>query len=654
MVELFVRLLVAVAWPAAAWLGRLAPWPACSLLVATGCLLALLTYQASKTGRRNAGGAGILASLDAVWIAFALAPSGHLDRFGFLVLAPIAYAAARFGSLPTAMAPLAASSLALAFAVYHPGQEPAASFYGQMAAVLTIGLLLNHRRIVVTESRPIVEAEVQAAIEQGPPPEAFMELRESFRRLRDQYRDLSSLRSRESRALDVYRLLTGTQGTFTDRLVRSIRQTHDLRAVAVFQPSPLSDRLTLTASEGTLPEMIEEEGLSSNLRLAREQVLRSAANRDEEALRAHSTGGSANLPLIYEGKVVGLLALFGEASALREAMDACNEVASDLASSLAHDTLLQSYRKRALSAETQFELASVLRGSTTRNHLAARAAQALRDICGIENLAITWLCDGERLVAASYGAKTLLPEALTLGEGAGEHGWAAHGAPDLWMPSTHEDPRVRSQDIVQTRQRSAGLVAVRRGEELVGFVSVSSARSGAVGAFEFDTIRMAALQLGQALTQLEGDPFQGGIAPISELREALIRNPASMVVQLVPVQRERQAQTLGIPALEQAARAFAHRLSAKLPPGGLISARAEGEFLVLLPGLDRRQAESWANESAAMASLVGVPVGGGTTRVPLAFRARVSSIGQGGSDIQGRPISGEGGEAQLEEPVALG
>ncbi|MBI5707412.1 MAG: hypothetical protein HZC36_10540 [Armatimonadetes bacterium] len=653
MVELFVRLLVAVAWPVAVSLGGGTTWIACALLASTGCLLGCVTQIATNTGHRNAGGAGILASLDAVWIAFALASTGHLDQFGFLVLAPIAYAAARFGSLPTAMAPLAASSLALAFAIFHPGKEPAASFYGQMAAVLTIGLLLNHRRIVVTESRPIVEAEVQASIEQGPPPEAFMELRESFRRLRDQYRDLSSLRARESRALDIYKLLIGTKGTFTDRLVRSIRQAHDLRGVAVFQPSSLSDRLTLTASEGTLPALIEDAGLPSNLRLAREQVLRSASDGEEEALLAHASGGSANLPLIFEGKVVGLLALFGEASALREAMDACNEVAVDLASSLAHDARLQNYRKRALSAETQFELASVLRGSITRNHLAARTALALRDICSIENLVITWLDDGERLLVASHGAKTLLPDALTLGEGTGETGWTAHGAPDIWMPSTHEDARVRPHDVVHTRQRSAALVAVRRGEDVIGFVSASSPRSGAVGAFEFDTIRMAALQLGQALLQLEGNSLQGGIAPLSELREALTRSPASMVVQLVPVQRERQAQTLGVPALEQAARAYVQRLSAKLPPGGLIASRAEGEFLVLLPGLDRKQAESWANESAAMASLVGIPVGDGTTRVPLAYRARVSSLGQGGSEApesavrETNPLPGH-----FEEPAA--
>lgn len=652
MLELFVRLTLVLAWPAAAWLNRESPWIACTSLASSGCLLALLTHISALSGKRNAGVAGLLASADAAWIAFALASTGHLVQFGFLVLAPVAYAAARFGSLPTAMAPLASSSLALAFAVSHPGKEPAASFYGQMAAVLAIGLLLNHRRIVVTESRPIVEAEVERAIDLGPPPEAYMELRESFRRLKDQYRDLASLRTRESRSLELLRLLTESQCAYPDRIVQAIRQRHDLQGVAIFQPSSPSDRLSLSASEGALPESIESEGLSANLQLASEQVKASIVRGANEAIGAHSQGGSANLPLIHDGRVVGLLALFGETRALREAVDACSEVTGDLASALACDARHQNYKKRALSAETQFELATVLRGASSRNHLAARAVQVLQEICGLENLAIHWICDGEQLLAASHGVKPLLPDMLSLGGGQGTSGWTSHGSPDLWMPSTHEDARVRPHAVVQTRQRSAALLAIRRGEEVVGYITASSSRTGAIGAFEFDTIRMTAHHLSQALVQLEGQTLPGGLAPLAELREALAQNPSSLIVQLVPVQRDRQLQTLGLPAFEQATRAFAQRLSAKLPPGGFIASRSGGEFLVLLPNFSRPQAESWANESAALASLVGVPVGDGSTRIPLAFRARVSSLGQSEAVVSGGAASSEQESSYSPDPAA--
>src|SRR3970282_1611388 len=69
------------------------------------------------------------------------------------VLAPMAYPAARFGPPPAAMAPLAASSLFASYAWSRPDQEPAPAFYAQLLCVLVVGLLLNHRRIVVTVTR---------------------------------------------------------------------------------------------------------------------------------------------------------------------------------------------------------------------------------------------------------------------------------------------------------------------------------------------------------------------------------------------------------------------------------------------------------------------------------------------------------------------
>jgi hypothetical protein len=54
--------------------------------------------------------------------------------------------------------------------------------------------------------------------------------------------------------------------------------------------------------------------------------------------------------------------------------------------------------------------------------------------------------------------------------------------------------------------------------------------------------------------------------------------------------------------------------------------RNEGDYVVFIPSTDSEFVRRWANDAATLASLVGVRTPDGSTRIPLALRAKVAPM----------------------------
>src|SRR5688572_14577135 len=103
MVELCVRLVVALGFVALSWLGVGSfdvGWKSATALAA----ISLFAWRVDLKGLMNSGVAGFFAIAEAFLIALFLGNAGYLDQLGFLVLAPCVFAGAKFGSPMLSMA----------------------------------------------------------------------------------------------------------------------------------------------------------------------------------------------------------------------------------------------------------------------------------------------------------------------------------------------------------------------------------------------------------------------------------------------------------------------------------------------------------------------------------------------------------------------
>src|SRR4051812_42088451 len=108
MVELFVRLSICALFLGLGLLGIVpfdVSWKAAAALAG----MSLFGWRLEAKGFKNSGVAGFFAIGEGFILCLVLASGGMLHEVGFLTLVPCIYAAARFSSPMTSMAPLAAS-----------------------------------------------------------------------------------------------------------------------------------------------------------------------------------------------------------------------------------------------------------------------------------------------------------------------------------------------------------------------------------------------------------------------------------------------------------------------------------------------------------------------------------------------------------------
>jgi len=605
-------------------------WKASAVAAAHGAILFVLDVR----GRRNPGVAGAAAAVDAALLAVVLGAIGRLEDFGFLVLAPAAYATVRFGIHAAAVAPLAAAAL-LGPGLAAARAEPSPKLLVQALAVLAVGLLLNQRR--VSESAAFFPIPAAPPDEDGEEPSALLELRESYRQLKDQYRNLE-VRARRDRLVRTLAEAEPAPGQSAGvALAERLRSVADCRSVTLYTLSQDGTRMVVQAVSGAPGGSLAERAVSVDVRDS------AAAMKDKlhRALRSAFVDDEpppmANVLLLERGRVVGMVHATAETEeALERAQIALEDAAPYLARRLSEDRRRAAFERRLRETELLYELSSTMSGSSTPNVAAARLVRELFPVLGVDHLSIHWVEDGEQYTASQAGARLRFLDAMSFAGGPGLAGWLAIGAPELAIFDTGEDARCDATEFLKRRVRSCCVVPIADGERLIGFVCAASHRTGGIQESQVRCLRALALELGRAVSRMvRGRSEPEGLMTPAEFRRAAAQCPEGAFVHLETLRQDALVEAFGRPAIEHALRKLAVRIRSRLPSGGAVCRRDEMDFVVLLPGLSESAATQWANEAATHASIIGLRTPDGSARIPLAVRARVAPLG-----------SEEGAEAQ--------
>jgi len=584
-------------------------------------------YILRLRGEYNPGLAGIAACLDAAAIAAILVTQGALTNFGFLVLAPIAYAAAKYGSLPSAMAPIAAFTLLGADQWSNGGVYSTPEAMGHALGVLVVGILLNHRRIVVSVAKPVLPEAVEPL--QSEEPEAYLELRESFRKLKDMYHELERRSRRDRHAADLRLAASEGEGRLPRRLANQLKKLSGAAGISIYTLADHGKSIVVRAAEGSMPDSLRQFALhvrvgeaGARVRDAADQALRALSDPEESPL-------FRNVVLTHRGRVVGMVCVYHDEPGR---LNAAAEIVEDLAP-LAAEIVQDSVRRTASEdrmrrAELLYEISSVEAGATTENTLASRVIQELSSICDLEHLSIVWLNGSEGLPAATHGPHLRPLEAMSFASGPGLEGWLSVGSPEIVAFDISEDVRCRRSEMSKMRIQSLVVVPVGLDEAPIGYLSAASPRSGAIDVQTVESVRLVAAEFSQALVRLRSAAVSApaGITLPGEFYERATSSESGCFVYLEPLRKEDLLNKYGRPAMELALRQFVHRLRTKLPHGAAVCRRSEGDFVVFLPDSNENLARGWANEAAAMASMIGLPVDENGKRVPLAIRAKVAAV----------------------------
>ncbi len=638
MFELAVRLLLAGGLVFASGMFGWQPFDAVWITAAAFAGVSLGGYWLEWTHRKNAGYAGLIAGLDAGAIAALLAAFGFIPHFGFLVLAPCAYAAAKYGSLPSAMAPMAAFALLGADQWANRGAPPTPIVFGHAMSVLAIGLLLNHRRIIVSVAKPVLPNGVEPL--QTEEPEAYMELRESFRKLKDMYQNLERKSRRDRFAADLRLALAPEGDRFHKRLASQLAKLSNAPGLSLYTMAEHAGGTVLRAVEGSVAEPTRQSVMQFNPQEAIARIREQSENALRSLIEPSDAALVRNVVITHAGRVVGLVAVQGDsADKVDEAAEAIEEIAPIVGEVMMEGVEREIQLNRMRRAELLYELASTESGASSRNGLAARVVRELGAIVDVENLAIGWIDGQELLPAASHGTFPKVFDGMSFAEGPGLVGWMGIGAPEIVARDTAEDARCRRADLSKVRIQSLAIFPIGFGADPVGVLVASSPRSGAIDGTLADALRLASAEVSQCLARLSTEGQRsGGLASAAEIH-ALIREASDgCLVFLEPLRKEELIKRSGAPAFEIALRQLAHRIRPTLPPNGAVYRRAEGDYVVYLPGIEDSVARSWANQTAALANLIEVPLLENGRKAPLALRAKVARMGAE-SELEGEPVA---------------
>jgi hypothetical protein len=597
----------------------------------------VLGYQLENRGMKNPGIAGFIAAADAAAIACMLAAAGRLDDFGFLVLAPCAYAAARYGSLPTAMAPLAAVSL-LASSMLIQGKTPGPLLMAQAGAVLALGLLLNHKRIVMTFNREMDPIEPLAARE----PDAYLELRESYRQLKDLYRDLDGRNKIDRLCKQLYETRLAQGEGFYQRLGVKLRELTGTERLAIYTLAQFSNTMVVRAVVGDFPVSMQDAGLDVDLNQAAIVV----RERMEEAVRAivppDARATTGTILLHHHGKLIGMLTL-GHLNSYKaeEARRNAESVAPFIAALIVEELRSSAHECRLRETEVLYETAVTLAGAGTPTAMAARIVRELYPVLDVDHLSVFWL-DGENSIQAAHAGMALrFLEAMSFTEGQGIKGWLGCGSPELAVYNVGDDSRCPSDQTLKLRINSFCAIPIQFTDQPFGYIAAATHRVGGIDLPTMGTLRTIAAEMGQAVSRLTfGVEATGeGLMTANEFQHFVTETGEGTMVVLETLRKDHLYDTFGKPAIDHALRRLALRMRAKLPQGGALCRRANGDFAAFLVGCDEPFASSWANEMAAVASMIGLKTPDGRARIPLAVRAKVAKLTKKTPDLFGEVLA---------------
>lgn len=597
-------------------------WQSAALFVAYSILL----FQLERRGFRSPAVSMVAACLDSGILALALGKAHLLSTLGFVVLAPAAYAANRHGASAQAMGPFAAAALICSHLIFGSAAIDR-DVYFQVAAVLVIGLALNSRKVIVRVAEPVLPSETPS---EGDDSKDVLRLRESFRRLKEHFQELSRRSQRDRTVVSIFEAIHKTGADPLEALAASIASQTGAEGAVVYAPAQLERRLAVCAVGGDVPSKLCVAAMEVDLRQPLRQIEEEVLASIREVLGSRSRVHTSSVILRSKGRIRGAVCLVHEDPyRLNEATEILEEVSPFIAG-LLHDELERNLAcARVRVAELLYEFASRIGGARTPSALASRCIHELADVLRLDSIAVYRLDGATPIALAKRGRSTAFLETMSFATGAGIEGWLSLGAPELAIPDVHTDSRCSSAKSLKQRIGSCAVIPIRFGEDPYGCLVACTDRVGGIDHEQVDQLRSLTGELSSAIARIENlDIESHGLATPAELQGAAAECEAGVLVHLEPIRRTQVIESIGKPAFDSAMRQYARKVHLQLPANSLIARRDEGDMVVLLRGVSLEFARSWANEAAALASFIGVKLLDSDARVPLPMRAKVAQIGK--------------------------
>ncbi|HWP31101.1 MAG TPA: GAF domain-containing protein [Fimbriimonadales bacterium] len=611
------------------------------VLTATYAAVAFLVESKKKT---NPAFAGLVAGLDSLAISAALAYSGWLHFFGLIVVAPLVYAVAKRGSNPLATGAIAAAALVFANAMAIGTLEDPIAF-AQSAGILIVALFANSPRIVVrpkTIQQMIAEL-AEPAIENST--QALIELREKYRRLAREYRELER-KSRVDRLGTKVLLGRAHAGGALSDVMNQVREMMRAEGIILFTKNQLGDRFIVNEKAGRVPKdsitlsiPIQPNDSAQKLQLRINEAIASSQKDYAEEL------SFCSVLLTLHGKLIGILTLFIKDSheledLRRRAEEASEVIARVIVDEREHAGILRKLRE----SELLYEIACRIDGAATVTDLSRRVVQVLKDILPECDISIYKLQDEKPTLMAREGRVIKLFETL-LYQPEGIEGWLRGGGKPIFAYSASNHPDIHPAEAAKLRVGSYFLVPIAEGDQIIGFISVSSRTEGALGKEDAKTLTDVATEFAHTLSVLRESKKKGstGLLSVTEFQKEMmeISNRGGCIVYIEPLRFRELENELGKHTIELAARQLGLLIHRHSPRTARICRKSDYSYIVLLPDTTLQEAQEWANHIMTLAAMRSYDSYTERTPVPLAVRARPADLNARIEDFQKTSIAHE-------------
>jgi hypothetical protein len=630
MVELLVRLGLSFVVAGGLWFARVQNATTLLKLTAVFGALAVMHAITEHRGLRKGLVALILGGLDAGLLLAGLALSGLVDSFGFACILPIVWISYRTRVSVQVLAPVTGAAILAAQLTLGLG----ITAYAGAQSALVVLLLLVLPQPTVEKVNPHAawiemvrqERETMWVDEVASPGEDILALRENYRQLRDQYRDLERRSSKDRTIATVAELVGLPESAMYTKMAQRLRENLGVDDLAIFSASMDRNQMMVRAATPEFPREAGQQPLRVNLEQPDIKLLDALT----QAIRGHAgdeTRKVRNVLLLGDARLVGMISLVDNSTEkLDEASSKLEDVSSFLAAWIRSTNTSFDSRQRAQTFEALYDLAIVGESAARPDKLANRALSTLQGAQRIDGASIYFIEDGEEVLAANEGARLYLLEAMSFAKGPGLQGWLAIGAPELWLEDARGDQRCDPEEASRRRIGSTLITPIYRSGQIIGFLTGSTHRMGGIDEATAESLRLVAGELSRAITRLDEGKVTGGLLPQSEFA-SFIRNRVGSIAVFDVIRKALLIEAHGMENVQVACKSFERRIRTRLPAEAAYCKRGEGHYVVFLAGvIDVSEASRWASDVVATANLIALPATDRAPKKPLPVRSKVANL----------------------------
>ncbi len=647
MVELSVRLILSglLVFIAGA-LGTPAFTPAVQV-AGFECSLAVFAYLLDKRNLRVPAVSGLIASLDAILIAVILANIKNapaLEIYGLLALIPLTIANSRHQANPLLMAPIAAGGILIAKMSTTQWAAPSTTIFGVALAFLLVGCMMKPLQPSVKEegeedefSKTLVQTAEQILMETQ-----LGEMKDSYRQLREAYRELDRRSRRDRVAAQLSDARNGASSSFYFRLCERISEVSGAQSAVIYTVSNMSDHFVVRGGAGELNQMQLTESMPI---VARQTVATIREQADKLSRTFEPDRPTTNVVLQHEGRVVAVITLGAHSKdSVFEAAETIQPCVSIIANMIVEEQKREQLERKLVETEVLYAVVANADGAKSNSEIAERVARDLQSNLQVEHLSIYQVeADGASQIARE-GRNLDLMDEMNFEMGVGFEGWTSSGSEEIVLLDARVGDMVNSEVLIRTRIRSCALIPIGPKESRTGFIVAASDRIAGLDSHILHTLRAAASELTRLFDKHSGGEESDGLLAPQQFAVAVGRTQG-ILVTLMPAQMKELEARFGKPAIKYAMRSLGLKIRPMVPKGSLICRHPDGIFLVYMPGYDRAAAAAWADDVTLSNLGENLRTQDGVTRIPIQLRAKVAAI-DAQTAGQGLENTASGGKAQ--------